>query len=150
MGVWKNAEWLLQKYWDENLSAHQIGQACDVSETTIRHWMKKFAIPRRTVQQGLYLKRGASNPNWKGGKKDYPANCARRAWKAHYIMEIPTGMDCHHIDGNRENNDIDNLVVLPHEEHLRLEKTGKKRPDVTRWNRTRKTKEEHYARVAAI
>ena len=150
MGAWKNAEWLRQKYWDENWSQTDIANFCDVSQTTIWYWLIKLSIPIRTIPQGLTLKLGELNPYWRGGGKDYYTRCARRIWKNYYLMEIPTGMDCHHIDGDKGNNDIDNLVVLPHDEHMRLEKTGKKRPDVAQWNRTRKTKEERYARVATI
>lgn len=32
-------------------------------------------------------------------------------------QKIPKGFDVHHIDGNRENNDIKNLVAIPKKVH---------------------------------
>lgn len=37
---------------------------------------------------------------------------------------IPKGYDIHHIDFNKLNNDISNLVCLTKAEHMRLHKTG--------------------------
>lgn len=39
--------------------------------------------------------------------------------------EIPTGWDIDHLDQNKENNNIKNLIALPHTEHLRRHKLGK-------------------------
>lgn len=52
--------------------------------------------------------------------------------------EIPIGYEIHHKDGNKQNNNIENLVAIPREEHeaihgfkrkdfANLKKTGKKR-----------------------
>lgn len=35
-------------------------------------------------------------------------------------IEVPQGYDIHHKDENKRNNDLDNLQVLPHGEHMRL------------------------------
>lgn len=47
-------------------------------------------------------------------KKSY-----RKAYEVHYGIEIPNGFDIHHIDGCRDNNEISNLLMLPHELHMR-------------------------------
>lgn len=35
-----------------------------------------------------------------------------------YHNELPAGLEIHHLDGNKTNNSIDNLVALTREEHL--------------------------------
>lgn len=34
------------------------------------------------------------------------------------------GFDVHHIDGNKENNNPDNLVLIEHADHMRLHGMG--------------------------
>lgn len=41
----------------------------------------------------------------------------RKKWEKYYQRKIPEGFDIHHIDLNRENNDISNLLLLPAELH---------------------------------
>lgn len=36
------------------------------------------------------------------------------------VGKIPEGFEIHHIDGNRFNNDISNLICLPHDDHEML------------------------------
>lgn len=40
------------------------------------------------------------------------------------IGDVPLDWDVHHIDQNKTNNDIDNLVSLPKDEHAHLFSTG--------------------------
>ncbi len=48
---------------------------------------------------------------------------AKRNYVKHYEeyfgIEIPEGFVIHHIDGNRENNNIDNLIMIPKKLHAR-------------------------------
>lgn len=37
----------------------------------------------------------------------------RKLYADHYGITLPDGFDIHHIDGDRENNDISNLLLLP-------------------------------------
>lgn len=46
----------------------------------------------------------------------------RKIWKAHH-GEIPKGKHIHHLDGNRENNHISNLICLSAEDHYKLHKS---------------------------
>lgn len=41
----------------------------------------------------------------------------RKLYEKHYNIKIPKGFDIHHIDGNRQNNNIDNLLLLPRDIH---------------------------------
>ena len=52
--------------------------------------------------------------------KDY-----RKLYADYYgISWDPAKFEVHHIDGNRQNNDIDNLILLPKELHQRLHHSG--------------------------
>lgn len=72
----------------------------------------------------------------KGIKFDYPYWRVRVAGKQQYynlhrlVWEtlrgpIPKGMQVHHIDGNKVNNDISNLTLLPIGAHQALHMKGK-------------------------
>ena len=41
----------------------------------------------------------------------------RQFYKDYYQIEFGKEYEVHHIDGNRENNDISNLILLPRELH---------------------------------
>lgn len=45
---------------------------------------------------------------------------------------IPEGFDVHHKDGNPQNNEPSNLVLLSHEEHLSLHHVGLKHTEAAR------------------
>ena len=44
----------------------------------------------------------------------------RKLYERHYGIKIPLGFHIHHIDGNRENNEIRNLILLPGKVHSEL------------------------------
>jgi len=61
------------------------------------------------------------------GERYYSRGCKRlhtEVWKFHNGV-IPKGYHIHHVDGNKENNDITNLNLVKASLHLRFE--GKKR-----------------------
>ncbi len=48
--------------------------------------------------------------------------------KAVYLRthgEIPEGHTIHHLDGNRFNNKVNNLIAIPHEQHVEIHKNWK-------------------------
>ena len=47
-----------------------------------------------------------------GGTKEY-----KKLYERELNIKIPKGYDIHHIDFNRENNNIENLVMLPRKLH---------------------------------
>lgn len=49
----------------------------------------------------------------------------RKIWEEHHGMKIPEGKEIHHIDGDKTNNDIENLKLVSLEEHLEIHKKQK-------------------------
>lgn len=88
---------------------------------------------------------GADNPNWKGGRyikagywlvRDSSAGAYvqehRLVWEeTHKACLLPWG-HVHHIDGNKQNNDPQNLLGMSHSQHLTLERTGKRHTEETK------------------
>ena len=56
----------------------------------------------------------------------------RKLFQEHYgyTNEQMIGMDVHHVDGNRDNNDPSNLILLTPEEHAKIHKN-----DFVKWAR---------------
>ena len=68
--------------------------------------------------------------------------------------EFPEGVIVHHIDGNKTNNEMWNLDVMPLKEHTSLHKTGENHHQygkpvthMTKLNQSKKTSETGYFRV---
>lgn len=53
MKIYKNKNWLYQKYWIERLSVEEVGKIAEVHCATICYWLGKFGIRIRTVSEGL-------------------------------------------------------------------------------------------------
>lgn len=49
----------------------------------------------------------------------------RKIWEDYHNKEIPEGYEIHHIDGNRDNNSIENLACVSIEEHLQIHRDQK-------------------------
>lgn len=62
----------------------------------------------------------------------------RGKYKRFYNVEIPFGFDVHHIDKNRQNNNMKNLVLLPRQLHLRYHYLSRK------WNDFQDSQELNY------
>jgi len=87
-----------------------------------------------------FMKMGAKNPHWKGGKKMIMGYVAVRK-NMKYILEhrlvynktfgtrLSSGVIIHHKDGNPLNNNPSNLVAMSLEEHSRLHNKNRKRRD---------------------
>ena len=60
-----------------------------------------------------------------GSKKGY--GCLHRAVWAYYNGEIPKKMHIHHKDGNKSNNEIENLELIDPKSHAKLHSTDEKK-----------------------
>lgn len=82
------------------------------------------SLPRNTTS-GKVLK-------WQYTKQGRPFVCLwkngnRRAFSKYmciyshaHQVEIPLGFDVHHIDGNKDNNEIENMQLLTEKEHIKI------------------------------
>lgn len=57
-----------------------------------------------------------------------------RAVYEEFYGPILPGYDVHHIDGNRNNNDISNLILLSHDEHHKIH-SGNHEKTLFGWNK---------------
>lgn len=49
--IYKNKDWLYQKYIVEKLSIRKIARICYCDHTVIHHWLKKYNINRRNISE---------------------------------------------------------------------------------------------------
>ncbi len=135
---YQNKEWLYDQYWNQQLPMRVMAKNGNCGRRTIERWLKKFGIRIRTNSE---TSKGKNNPNWKGYRKKIfhkgyiliykPKHY--RANKAGYVCEHITIMEkikgrglwpkeaIHHIDGDRSNNNIDNLfLTLNNSQHFKL------------------------------
>ena len=74
--------------------------------------------------------------NLKGEVQKTKINCGRPYFKSHKLHEwqvhthvgYKKGFDIHHIDGNKFNNSLSNLVYLTRSEHVKIHHKGKNHP----------------------
>jgi len=137
--LYKNKEWLTEKYIDEGLSSLKISKLYNISKTCVWQWLHKHNIPIRS-----HHIRGGKHFNWQGGKWK---NCNGyiRIWvdktnpfykmcqkNIHHIFEHRLVMaQClgrcleswevvHHINGIRDDNRIGNLAIVTLKQHRGL------------------------------
>jgi hypothetical protein len=82
--LYRDAQWLRQKYEDEKISQAAIGQLLGVSCSVIQKWMKKHGIQSRPIG---YAERGEKSPFWKGGPNREGAAESRRAYMRRYLKK---------------------------------------------------------------
>lgn len=134
--MYRNKQWLENKYFGENLLIKEIAGLCNVQRETISRWFKKFGIRGRSASQ---RHKGKWNGRWKGGRQFHKAfiNGAgyilvsvngKRVREHRVVMskllnrELLRGEVVHHKDGNSLNNNIDNLQLFPSQtSHQRYE-----------------------------
>ena len=89
---------------------------------TIKKYKKVRLIPDKKMSEfgiaKLHSKTKKRYVSYVNGK---PVTLASRIYKKHH-GPIPDGYEIHHVDGDRFNDDISNLVAISHEEHVELHK----------------------------
>jgi transposase len=52
---WKDREWLVEKYHEEDLSHAEIAEICDAARTTISYWINKYNIrSKKSIVEGTH------------------------------------------------------------------------------------------------
>lgn len=119
-------------------SMGDISREIGVSPSAIRKYFVKYGIPR--AKNTSYFENNVErHPSWKGGRRilsngyiavycpDHPnAGIRKTVYEHQLVMEnhigryIKKGEVVHHIDGNKSNNDISNLLLLTNSDHVKL------------------------------
>ena len=120
--LYRNKEWLKNQYITLKKSALKISKICKCDDVTILTWLRKFNTPIRKHE-------GENHANWNGGlrsysgyiqllKPDHPhTNGKGYVYKHRLVMEKYIGRylkpeeRVHHLDGNKVNNNIENLSL---------------------------------------
>lgn len=129
--IYRSKDWLYQKYVVEGLSQNKIGKICGVGPIVICKWMRRLGIKARPTD----FFTGPNTECWKGGRtihrgyyeimeKEHPkADSSGYVYEHRSVMEKRLGRRLlrsevvHHIDFNKLNNNIDNLLLMGRGEH---------------------------------
>jgi len=144
----KIEEKVIDLYIVEELGSVTIGKKLDISKTTVLRILKRNNISMRTISESgrkLY-QNGYKHPMQKlGPKKKKHDTCGRSSkgpfmskdgyihiWKDNKVKryhrwiweelngKIPEGYVIHHEDGDKMNNNIQNLEMIKNSEHTKL------------------------------
>lgn len=128
----------LENEYSSGKSMGTIAKQLGITPSGVRKYFVKYGIARRGTTDHF---KGIPelNPNWRGGRKcakdgyihiyrpDHPnAIEGKYVYEHQLVMEehigryIRKGEVVHHIDGNKHNNDISNLLLLSASDHMKL------------------------------
>lgn len=122
---------LVTLYIEQNLSVRQIAKIIGKSHSFVSAKLKEIGVEVDDRMEALQSER---NPCWKGGKTECHGyvqissiKVSKKKKTEHQIvMEAYIGRELrenevvHHIDGNKKNNNINNLALLDRTAHARL------------------------------
>ena len=122
---------LIHLYVEQKLSARAIGKILGKSHNYVSDKLKEIGIE---VDDRITALQSSRNPDWKGGKtieQGYVTVSSRtinknRKREHQIVMENFIGRELnenevvHHIDGNKLNNNINNLALMDKSAHTRL------------------------------
>ena len=140
-------EKLKELYLDSGLSSIEIGRMFGVGKHVVLSRLREFGIKRRNNSEARIGKfDGENSPSFRGAiyqtpsgysvkklllseRGNHRADAFHRAYVHTYNMEKHIGRKLrdeevvHHIDRNRKNNELSNLIVFPSQgEHIRFHK----------------------------
>lgn len=128
----------LEKKYASGMSMREIADIIGITPSGVRKYFLKYGIERRS-NSGYASVDPTYSVNWNGGRhvasngyveikvKGHPRQNKRGyVYEHQFVMEqhigrlLKKGEVVHHIDGNKQNNDISNLMLLTNEEHAKL------------------------------
>jgi hypothetical protein len=124
---YRDKQWLDEMYWGQKLSSVDIAELCNCSQSTVRDWMEKHGIERRSKSVALQNKHASFGTNADG----------RECWRSHsretdgrpnvfvhrllavseYGLESVTDNVVHHKNEIPWDNRPQNIVLLSDAEH---------------------------------
>jgi len=145
--VYRDAEWLREKYWDEGLTVHEMGDEVDAAAQTIVNWMDKHQIERRRPRENHGVKRVTLNMTHgdfgeiPGGYVQAQSQITRNGeyeysvCGIHQLLAISEGADptkvfsngqtvVHHENGLKWDNRPDNIMVMSGSAHTSYHHPG--------------------------
>jgi len=133
-------------YIKEQLSARMIASKLSLEPSSVYRDLVYYGLNRSTSEalivahnNGRQIGRdlsGANNPQWKGGRlnkqgyikilkpQHHRADCSGYVWEHVLVWEefnqkqISKDMIIHHLNGDKKDNRIENLVVMARSEHI--------------------------------
>lgn len=127
----------LQSEYSKGKSMIAIASDIGITPSGVRKYFVKYGI-ERVDRTSYFIGNPEKNPNWRGGKRlhegyvevycpNHPnANVRKCVYEHQLVMEKRIGRYLkkeevvHHIDGNKSNNDINNLLLLTNSDHAKL------------------------------
>jgi hypothetical protein len=121
----------LANMYASGLSANAVGAAVGLSTKAVLDRFKRAGVPRRARSDYKGLCVGEANANWRGGRSLLSSGYAmvqidgRRKFEHRVVMEKVLGRSLtrdehvHHMNGVRDDNRPENLVVLDASTHKR-------------------------------
>jgi len=132
---YKDADWLREQYVDEYKSTYDMADECGVAPVTIRKYMDRHSIERRS--RGTKPKKKASfgmstlgYERWVGyssndGSEQERLYHHRLLAVAEYGFDAVCGMDVHHRNGIPWDNRPENIELMTRAEHTKHHSNGR-------------------------
>jgi hypothetical protein len=130
-------EYLRNEY-SAGKSMNEIGKQLGITSSAVRKYFVKYGIERRKTTD-FFSSDHTKAPNWKGDRHiqsngyvsvwcpEHPnVHKDGRIYEHQLVMEehigryLKPGEVVHHIDGDKTNNDISNLMLLTNSDHMKL------------------------------